>query len=248
MTAKRLYLHIGTHKTGTTSFQASLRVNFDRLKRNGYHAFSLPGRKVKWYKLRWRKYNAAMVANSFLRPGIASIARLKARDRNPTPETQAKLRAKYLKKMKAVSAPNLIVSAEGFTFLRTAEEKALLREFLESLGREVKIILVSRGEEGWRASWKNQVRKRPNIWKRTQDLPDEQRADGEWYYDWPAILDFWSDLGDLRIVSYDEAMQSEGNVIPAVYRAMDINPDGLELGFDKNQRVSLEEEDEDDAG
>lgn len=248
MTAKRLYLHIGTHKTGTTSFQASLGANLSRLKRRGYHAFSLPGRKVKWYQAKRRRYNVGKVAHTFMRPGMASIARLEARNLNPNPENQAKLRAKFLADLKAITAQNLIVSAEGFTFLRTAEEKALVRDFLEGLGREVTIILVARGEEGWRASWENQLRKKPKVWKRTQKLPDEQRADGEWYYDWQSILDFWSDLGDLRIVSYDEAMASEGNAIPAVYRAMDLEPKGLKLGFESNRRVALEEEDEDDAG
>lgn len=246
MPENRLFLHIGTHKTGTTSFQETLGANARALRRRGFQAFSVTVKKKGFFGFRRKNYNVGRFAQSFLRTGIATVARLQASAINPKPELQNRQRAAYVTELQAIKAPNLIVSAEAFTFLRTPEEKAQVRSFLDALGREVTIVLVRRDEAGWRASWENQLRKNPKVWQRNEALPDEQRADGEWYFDWPAIVDFWSDLGELVIVDYDAAMAEEDNVIPAIYRAMDLDPNGLTMNVRRNERVALDDDDEDD--
>ncbi|RME16422.1 MAG: hypothetical protein D6801_05555 [Alphaproteobacteria bacterium] len=240
---KTLYLHIGTHKTGTTSFQASLRANRGRLAKRGYLPVGIPARK-SGIVLKRKTYNVNRIAYAFLRPGIASIGRV-ASGLYPKPERLARARAEYLEMLRGLRARNLIVSAEAFTFLRTPEEREELQRFLAALGREVKIVLVWREEAAWRASWENQLKKKPKVWKKNRALPDEQRANGEWYFDRQAILDFWTGLGEITEVDYDAALASEGNVIPAIYRAMGIDPAGLKVEFVTNTRVPLEDDDED---
>jgi len=244
MAAKRLYLHIGTHKTGTTSFRASLRANAKILEKRGFHAFGQPGKKRGFFRKRRKRYNLSKLALGFLRPELATISRFRSNSLNPKPAAQARLLAGFLRQLRAITADRVIVSSEGLTFLRTPEEKAELRKFLDALGREVTIILVLRDEAGWRASWNNQLRKLPKVWQGTQALPEMQRANGEWYFDRQAIIDFWSDLGVLVCVDYNATLAAEGNVIPAIYRAMEVDPDGLKLNFETNRRVNLDDDDD----
>jgi hypothetical protein len=234
-----LYLHAGTHKTGSTSFQRSLRANAAKLTERGFFPFGLPVAKGRRSAGR-KKYNLGKLTNTFLRPGIASISRV-AQGRFPDPAVMERDRASYLNDLKALRNPNLILSSEALTFLRTPAEKEAMRVFLESIGREVKIVLVRRDEASWRASWENQLRKFPKVWQCNLSLPDEQRANGEWYYDWPSILGFWSDLGDVSVVNYNEERARDGNVIPAIYRAMGIDVDGLDTRFERNRRVKIDD-------
>jgi hypothetical protein len=235
----RIILHIGTHKTGTSSFQQSLRANARRLKRRGTAPFSLPLARARRFGFRKTTYNCTNLAQAFLRPGCATIARIRAKALRPKPAKQAATRSRMLDLIARHREPALIVSAEAFCFLRTPDEKALLRAFLDATGREVQIVLTLRDEADWRASWNNQLRKKPEVWKRMTALPEEQRTDAAWYFDRAAIIDFWSDLGDLTIVDYDEALARDGNVIPALYRAMGVDPAGLKADFEKNTRAEL---------
>lgn len=244
---KTLILHIGTHKTGTTSFQMSLRANRGKLLTRGVCPIGVPAKRKKGTLMARRtSYNLGKFTNAFLRPGIASISRVRSGLR-PKPKKMADQRARFLTQFRAHREPVLIASSEALTFLRTPEEKERMREFLAALGREVRIVLVFRDEAGWRASWENQLRKNPKVWAKNQELPDAQRANGEWYFDRQAILDFWSDLGELTLIDYNEAMERDHNIIPALYAAMNIDTTGLRLTFESNQRVALDDEDEEDV-
>lgn len=238
---KTIYLHIGTHKTGSTSFQRSLRANAKELTRRGYFPFRLPRARDTPLSRR-NRYNLGRLTNTFLRPGIASISRV-ASGLYPDPAEMERDRADYLTQIKELRNRNVILSSEALTFLRISEEKAALRAFLDTIGRDVQIVVVRRDEASWRASWENQLRRKTKVWESNLALPDEQCANGAWYFDWPSIVDFWSDLGEVNVVDYDAARQKEGNIIPAIYRAMGVDPVGLKTHFERNRRVKPDNDD-----
>ena len=74
-TLKELIVHIGTHKTGTTSFQASLRGQPPGVARQGFQPISAP-KRVRGL-IAPERYNVGRFAQSFLRPGVATVARLR---------------------------------------------------------------------------------------------------------------------------------------------------------------------------
>lgn len=236
---KRLFLHIGTHKTGTTSFQASLRSNSRKLVKQGFRPIrqSMPGPDGK----ERIKYNVSQVPNSILRPGAATVARLLRRMRKENQAANDAKRAEILAEMNGFSEPNLIMSSEAFTFLRTPEEAAKMREFLAATGRNVTTLLVLRNEADWRASWHNQIRKKPQAWELNRTLPEDRRADGEWYFDRQAIIDFWSQFSEVRTIDYDAALAADKSILPALYREIGVETKKLDLDFNRNTRVELPE-------
>ncbi|RME17662.1 MAG: hypothetical protein D6801_02920, partial [Alphaproteobacteria bacterium] len=197
---KNLYLHVGTHKTGTTSFQKSLRANRAGLIRQGFFPFGV--RFKTGGKPRKRlSYHAFSLTHIILRPELAGNRRASL-GLDTAPEAVAELRARLLRRLRAREEESIIVSAESLCFLRTPEEKGELQRFLADVGRAVKVVLVFRNEADWRASWTNQLTKnRPEGSRgRRGDRPDAQRLNGEWYYDKPAIIAFWKDIGELTIL------------------------------------------------
>lgn len=235
MTTKRLYLHVGTHKTGTTSFQASLGKNKRVLRAKGVAPLAAPkGNSHRfWHPVR---YNNTLLAQSFLRDGVATVTRL-AHNRFRAPsEARARVQAEALARIAQSPEPRLILSAEAFCFLRTQAEAQAVAAFLAATGREMVIVVAWRRPEDWAASWHDHIAKSPVRARRNLMRPDAKRADGAWYFDKPAIRAFWGQFGPLREVDYDAALAGEGNVIPALYRAMDVDPAGLKLAFSRNRR------------
>jgi hypothetical protein len=233
----QLFLHVGTHKTGTTAFQLSLRANAKALAAQGFRSISQPVKKPG-AKLR-RKHNLAHLSHSFLRPDIATVSRLQRGLPDIDAGEEAELRAGYLARIQARKEPGLILSSEGFCFLRTPGEAALMRDFLAATGREVTVLLVIRNEADWRASWHNQVRKLPAASALNDTLPDSRRADGEWYFDIAAIRGFWEPMGDLRVIDYDAEREAEGSILPALYREIGADTRGLALDFRANPRAEI---------
>ena len=238
---KRLYVHIGTHKTGTTSFQDSLGQNRATLAAQGFVPLSQTMREINGET--WEDFNCVRLAHSVLRPGVATIARLAWGVYDAVPEKRRTDWAEMRRKAAAAeAAPNLILSAEALSFLRTEVEAAQVAQFFELIGREVVVIVAWRPEAEWRRSWQTQIDKEP--WRRQQLAADPNLIppDGDWYFDPPAIRAFWSRFGPLIEVDYDAAMAAEQNILPALYRAIGASTDELHLDVRHNTTERLPEE------
>lgn len=159
-----LWLHVGTHKTGTTSIQRALQLSAARLRAAGVAVDP--------------EANAWALANTFLRPEIRSTPR----------------------------------------------------------GNYGEPLIALRNPDDWRAARADQLRKTGN-WEAQKALPDDQSADGAWYYDTAAILAFWQGIGTPVVLDYDRICAEEGDILPAFARA--IGQPGLFDGLDMrlNTRV-----------
>ncbi|RME16983.1 MAG: hypothetical protein D6801_04355 [Alphaproteobacteria bacterium] len=233
MAERRIILHVGTHKTGTSSFQASLAANRARLEADGIVPVARKGGDGRPGA---EAYNLAGLANLFIRPDLATPPRLRAPGREPKPEEAARRRRLFARRLAEDPAETLLLSAEGFCYLRSAEEAGWMRDFLAETGRAAQILLVLRGEAGWRQSWRNQLARDTRVRRALGALPEARRPDGEWYFDRAALTGFWAGQGALTVVDYDAALAADGSVLPALYRALGVDPAGLDLDFHQKRR------------
>lgn len=217
--AGTLWLHVGTHKTGTTSIQRALSLRGPDLAAAGVALGP--------------DENAWALANLFLRPELRTSPRLQGRT---APRDLAGSDAELARLTGARGArPDMVISSEEFCMLRTGLEALALRGTLGALFARIRPVLVLRGEAEWRASREDQLRKN-DLWEIQRDLPEAQSVNGEWYYDREAIVDFWRAIGPITVIDYDEAVAREGTILPAFARA--IERPGLFGGVDLrlNQR------------
>lgn len=214
MTRHRLYLHVGTQKTGTSSFQRYLLDHRDDLRASGTHVITAAGRDGS------PTASLGAYADTVLRPTLRTGFRM----RNP-PQTEASWRrfvrtvVQVRESVRSSGAQRAVLSAEALCFARTPAERWRVWALAAACQAEVVSVVCLRDTAEWRASWEAQVGK----W---HDAVDPGRGTdnilGDWYYDVEAITAFWSQLGRVEVVDYDRALARDGSVIPALLRAMDI--------------------------
>lgn len=208
-----LWLHVGTHKTGTTSIQRALKLSAARLRAAGVAVFP--------------EVNAWTLANTFLRPEIRSTPRMSYGD--PLPDL-ARLAAVPAKIAAARgTAPEMVISSEEFCLLRTPLEAFALKSALAPTFARIVPLITLRNPDDWRAARADQLRK-TGCWEAQKALPDDQSTDGAWYYDSAAILAFWQGIGTPVVLDYDRICAEEGDILPAFARA--IGQPGLFDGLD----------------
>lgn len=226
---KILYLHVGPHKTGTTSIQNALLINEEKL-----NSINIGVHKNL-------RLNGSMDANcnvlslSFVRPKVINIVRLK----KTVPPPSHKLRSEHLHLLKQMfnNYNTIVVSSEGFSFLRTKSEKKLIKQFLEKLGGvKIQVIMTHREQKDWERSWINHLKRKNKLWVHIQAIPEEHRISAEWYLDFNSFKTFWEDISDfpLQIIDYSKVMREEGNIVPDFFRKIGLNPKEYETNVFRN--------------
>ena len=230
-TDRRLLFHIGTHKTGTSSFQRSMIVNRDALKAGGVHPLlDRDYRDGAYIPKRLGQHRT--LGHLLVRPDLKTGARLMGTTPTFAPQ-QRRLRLDRLAaRIRDLSEPAVLISAEQFCLMRTDTEKADLGDFIAATGRRAETVCAFRDLEEWRASWFAQAAR----WtyegmEETPNLPPEQQMTAEWYFDTDAIRDFWRDF-NLTEVAFDKSV----DMVARIYRAFGIDPSPLETGQRANVR------------
>jgi hypothetical protein len=205
----RLFVHIGTHKTGTTSFQHwLLRHEEELLAGFGlgvYHgAFpnnrevglacastdrSLPTRGIpQWVDPEWRKHVAELVADQLERD------------------------------------EDLVLSCEALSFLRTSVEVERLARMLTS--RDVFILVALRNRTDFLRSWSEHLQR--DRYKLSRDPRSFAYVEPDsWLADYEVLLSAYGAVFSnerVRTIDYDVAIAQDGSVIPALMREV-VGPD-----------------------
>ncbi|MDR5654430.1 hypothetical protein [Ruixingdingia sedimenti] len=202
---RRLYLHVGTHKTGTTSVQAVLTHQAADLRARGVEpALDARGRA-----------NLAGLAHLFIRPGLRTPRRLQ--DPAGAAWGPGELAA-WRQGVRGSACATHLISTEAFCFLRTPAEAAALCTELGGVFDEIRPILVLRQEAAWRQSWLAQLQ-RMGLSERIAAEPEASRITAAWYFDREAIRSFWEGIGPTACIDYDAEMAAQGTILPAVLRA-----------------------------
>ena len=235
----RLILHVGTHKTGTTSFQESLKVNAPLLARRGVGVVD-EGFTSRTGEARSRT-NLMALSDLFIRPGVATGYRLR-RGQEPAQGLIGGVRSAWERSAWALRLArrperDLILSSEGMCFLRTPQEARRIKRFLAATRRRPLFLLVTRNPDDWRASWSAQLDGNKRVRQGLAASDPALRIDAPWYFDLEAIRAFWGALGELHEIDFDAAMAAEGNIVPGLYRAAGIELAGLDVDVRLNTRA-----------
>lgn len=214
---RRLFLHVGTHKTGTTSFQSCIYEQRAQLAAGGTQVYleteATPA-----------GVNCVALAHSVLRPGLMTPSRRAGYVKTQRLFGRALQVARLKRFLGTDTAERFLVSAEAFCFARTQEERTAIARLFAVDGVEVVPVICLRDEEGWRASWTRHL----DRWEPKFTRPAGEGADNvgnDWYFDRDAIVAFWSGFGEPRIVDYDAAMARDGTIIPALFDVIGISPE-----------------------
>ena len=226
--AKTVYLHVGTHKTGTTSIQSYLKDHKNAFRRQGMLFVEARIAKHDGSKA-LRNRNSTNFAHHFLRGELLTGTRWRSGSPENLARKCAEAAASIEDIIRASDLSRFIISSEAFCFMRSETEASRLRAFFEALECAIRPIIVFRNAADWRTSFTAQLQKSNFAESRATVAQPDLRADGDWYYDRQAIIAFWSAFGAPIIIDYDEAMRTHASILPPFLDALGLEaPDDHE--------------------
>jgi hypothetical protein len=203
-------VHIGFHKTGTTSIQHFLRSKREKLSDLGIHFFSgshIDGNHVELHA-------------ATMRPDRTSTFKAKSGlvfDDAYYRQTTDKV-ADFLRKTRGEIA---LFSAEGLSLLCHSDETERLAKMLPA---DVSIVAYLRNPEDYLRSHARQIAKsgQAEVQDKTSHAyfgPDSWLADYEY-----RLSAYRATFGprNVHVVDYDEAVARDGNVIPSFLRLLGV--------------------------
>lgn len=201
---KKLYLHIGVHRTGTTSIQNFLYNNRVNLQKQGVlYPFGLHHNEYKW--------------------SLESAERLKAGT-----TAVENFASKLLKKANKEKLESIILSGEDFCQFERPE---ILRPLAKLF--DVRIICYLRRQDKWLESWYNQHLRWPWDAELSLMSPEQffaRRKDFHWL-NYKNLIDSWAGVFGRKnlIVRVFERNQLLGSLENDFCQACDINYESLSL-------------------
>lgn len=213
-----IFIHLGTHKTGTTSIQRCLADNCQLLRGRGYDVY---------HGVHLHGANHVEMHLSCLRPERDSFIKL----RNPQADYGEGFRAAIIQRVRGFLAsspqPHQIFSNEGMSWLRFPDEMERLRDLLQADHRAICFILYLRERKSFAASYRRQIYKVPG---RTASKDPESVCyieDDSWLLDYNALLSTYrSAFPDamFKVIDYDAELAARGSVLPSFFAAIDTEP------------------------
>jgi hypothetical protein len=219
---KRVFLHAGMHKTGTTSIQTYLTANRKWLAERDYFVMGdLEASRLHWRSKFGRSANCYRIAHLAIRPDLPTPMRLTA------PETLASSRGvdRAIRDLNSYIGShhchNIIISSEAFSFLRISSERQRVRQMFSN--HQVVPILFFRDEMEWLKSWKSELSKHLDLAEgRSSQLEICNFSERSWLVDYEGIKKFWGKSG--KYLSYEDAVNGFGSVIPTFVEALGLDP------------------------
>ncbi len=221
--ARRVIIHAGQHKTGSTSIQHYLTRHHAALAERGVAVCPAWRGDLSGPDPAARTCNAGAIAHAVLRGALMTPGRL----REKYPVLGARLRDDGLRRVNsflhAVPEETVVLSSEAFSFAREDEEF----EWIESLcaGLSWRAVMFLREPGAWRDSWRRQVT-HAGLDQRPGAVAGEgifDFGDASWLTDHDAIRRFWR--GRCAFLSYEEGLARDSSVFPAFIRALGLDPD-----------------------
>jgi len=203
----RVILHIGTLKTGTTSFQRWFSDNeTDIAAATG----------ARWFKGEFpdaREIAALCIDDGRQTPAMA-LGFFPARG---TPEWDAwanNVRQSVRDQVDASDRP-LVVSCEALCLLRTSTEMTRLGDLFDP--STTRIVLTLRSAEGFLASWKQHLEH--DFFRRSTDKTSFAYVDDDsWLVDYGQLRRAYESTfgAPITVIDYDDAMDRDASIIPAL--------------------------------
>ncbi len=202
--SRKLFLHIGNHKTGTTSIQESLHRNRQYLAEQGYSASNRPPDGKLYDQTNannWLSYNEA-----------------------DHPEDLSCIIEDKDNFTRSLSSTNLnkIVSSENFSWITSLDELQQFKNSLDYYFDDISVIVYIRRQDQQAISFKQQIAKSQGLPSRLQffgsdpvALPEYQKHHRR-YLDYNIKIGYWADVfGDenIKIRVFDRKHLIEGDAV-----------------------------------
>jgi hypothetical protein len=220
--AQHIIIHAGQHKTGSTSIQHYLEINRRVLQQR--EVLACPAWKSDLTGLEQPivSCNAGAVAHATIRAALLTPGRL--RGKHPVlPGSQREDGIACVNAfLRAAPEETVVLSSEAFSFLREPEEFARIEALCA--GMTFRTIMFLRDPRSWRESWHLQVT-HSKLAERPGAVANSgifDFSEGSWLTDHRAIRDFWR--GTCTFLSYEDARQQHGSVIPVFLRELGLEP------------------------
>lgn len=206
---KTVFLHVGKHKTGTTSIQRFLSYNRNELIRAGL--FPVDNNQIRNFlgvgHFLENDMNNVTISHLILRDDLLTPMRYIGG--NPFLNLDRALLAHEVNSfIRQIQAPRVIISAESFSFLRHPNEKHLYNIAFDSL--HVIPLICLREHSGWMKSWKIQTKNinRPHSVDVVGSIFDYSQH--SWLLDDDAIIKFFESPD---VFSYEDAIAKHGSTV-----------------------------------
>lgn len=207
-----VYLHIGTHKTGTTSFQRWASANQAELA---------VGTRLKYYEglLGWNHCELAILA-------MRANRNMPMRVRLPDwclREWQRTAEAHIREQVARRDGP-LLISAESMSLLRHRDEIERLAGLLRP--RELFVVVALRDRATFLHGYR-QTLERHGFEESEYRDSFAYVAEDSWLVDYDALLAVYREVigaDRVAVLSYEDAMRSHGSIIPAIMEPLGFAP------------------------
>jgi hypothetical protein len=223
-------VHIGTHKTGTKSFQRWANDNRAALfERHQVHVFR--GLFIE------SNLALALLCTRSDRNTPALVANPDTR----LPECRAVMEEHVATEV-ANEAPVLLASAEDLSLLRHPDEVESLVELLAP--REIRVSVCLRDPDEFLRAYRSQM---DRLGQHASTYPSSHTYYGPdtWLTHWDEMLATWRQvLGDDRVTSFDykDAMAAHGSSIPGVLSSLGLRVDEMPSWRGYRENVTAVEE------
>ncbi|MGD9418321.1 MAG: hypothetical protein Q7R22_005210 [Verrucomicrobiota bacterium JB025] len=222
---KTVYLHIGTHKTGSTSIQRWLHDNKTLLSQNGhdiYQGIHRPDNHVELYL-------------STMRPERDSFAKLKRPEISFDDAYTRSVSDKVRSFIAGSTANHLVFTSEGLSLLRHPDELERLKTLIGSDYDAIRIILVLRDKATFLDRYRKQLLQKKGRKPSTDYWSCLYVEDDTWLTDYEALIQVYADAfgrENLHIIDYDK----QPDILPALIQAIGIPPSSMPAQTAANYR------------
>lgn len=212
---KNLYLHIGTHKTGSTSLQRFLQEHLQLLTDQSYAFYQgthIPENHIELYLAAMRSER-----DSFAKQSQGETVS----GENYFDEIKLRIKSFF----NEYNGFNAIFSTEGLSLLRYPDEICRLKEILGTHSKKIKIILYLRNRKDFLESYRKQLRKVPGRVPSKEYSSALYVEDDTWLIDYDQLIEVYAaSFGReaISVIDYDEQMRTRGNIIPSFIEQLNI--------------------------
>ncbi len=225
-----IYLHIGTHKTGTTSLQKFLGDHRDYIRAFGFDFYS--GSQPN-------PNNHTELHFAAMRPGRDSFGRLRFPDLVVDSEYKEKLRnniGAFIEKNVGVT----IFTNEGLSLLRYDDEVSELKNLFEKAKDDIKIILFLRNKNDFLKSYAMQIRNFGGLSPSEDQKSSLYIGRGTWLLDYEALISVYEKgfgRENVIVLDYDREIRKYGDIVASFVNLIGIpKPDSIN---DRSYRLNI---------
>jgi len=212
---RKVFIHIGSPKTGTTSFQKALWNTRDSLASDHdtwvVSGKIFPGRGIS---------QCIEIALFVLRSGLDSSPRRTLQEFGNAEISREELQRTLLGEL-GLNYGKFIISNEDLFFARTKQEASCLLSLLE--GFDVAIVLVLRDRNAFARSYNHQVQKQGS---QSEDRESVNYTQSDsWIYNYGDCMDTYAYIfgaDKVRTIFYDAEVAANRSILPAIWEACEL--------------------------